>query len=278
MSTYKRYQQARDAAWRALLLLKDKKLPVDAEALARQAGVDIAPYPLSDTEPRLYAMAQKAGGGACVSLRFRGVWHIFLREMDAPRRRFSVAHELGHLFLEHETVSLTPGIRSFRSRENAGDLMDDPESLDDYAADIFAIRLLAPACLLHELRVDTPGGIMRLCGLPPRAAALRAERMELLNQRDAYFTHPLEKQVRDAFLPFLREKAALNPGAPVNAPVRLLTALPKMRKDAPDGPEMQANEAAEARENKRPRKKRLLWLLVPGALLLAAILFFILRP
>ena len=64
--------------------------------------------------------------------------------------------------------------------------MEDPQEMTDYAADIFAIRLLAPACLLHELGVDTPEGIMALCGLPPKAAALRAERMKLLNQRNAF--------------------------------------------------------------------------------------------
>jgi hypothetical protein len=97
-------------------------------------------------------------------------------------------------------------VRTYISRENEGDLLDNPQELDDYAADIFAIRLLAPACLLHELHVDSLGGIMNLCGMPTKAEALRAERMELLNQRDAFFIHPLERQVRDQFLPFLNEK------------------------------------------------------------------------
>ena len=117
-----------------------------------------------------------------------------------------MAHELGHLLLGHGTRSLAPGVRAFESRENQGDLMEDPESLDDYAADIFAIRLLAPACVLHEMRLDRSGPIMALCGLPPRAAAMRAERMQLLNERDVFYNHPLERQVRDQFLPFLRSR------------------------------------------------------------------------
>jgi len=277
MGSYDRYRQARDTAWRALLLLEEKRLPVDVEALARQAGIDIAPYPASDREPRLYAMAQKAGGGACVSLRFQGGWHIFLREMDAAHRRFSIAHELGHVFLEHQTVSIARGVRAFLGRENAGDLMDDPESPEDRDADTFAIRLLSPACLLHELHVDTPGGINRLCGLPPRAAAARAERMELLNQRDAFFTHPLETQVRDAFLPFLREKAALNPGTPVRAPIRPLMIAPVKRPEGGEDREAPAGETTEPGERKRPGA-RLLWPLALGALAAAATLFFILRP
>ena len=208
VSTYRRYQDARDTAWRALLQLERKRLPVDAEALARQAGVEIHAFP-GKGEERLRRLVLMAGDGPCVSLRIRGQWHIFLREdrLDDSRRRFSVAHELGHLFLGHATRRLAPGVRAFESRDNPGDLLEDPESLEDYAADIFAIRLLAPACLLHEMRVDQAGNIRTLCGLPPRAAALRAERMALLNQRDAFYNHPLERQVRDQFLSYLRGRA-----------------------------------------------------------------------
>lgn len=279
MSTYRRYQQARDTAWRALLRLEEKRLPVDAEALARLVGVEIAPYPISDSEPRLYALVQKAGGGRCVSLRIRGRWYVFLREMSAPERRFSVAHELGHLFLNHETYAVSPGVRAYLGRENAGDLMDDPRHLDDYAADIFAIRLLAPACVLHEMHVDTPGGIMRLCGLPPRAAAMRAERMQLLNQRDAFFTHPLERQVRDAFMPYLTEKTALNTGAPVRGPVRPLL-IPAREKPIRAARREETKDAPEREGAARParRRKALLPAVIAGIAVIAALtLFFALR-
>ena len=223
--TYRQYQEARDTAWRALLHVRDKRLPIDAEGLARDVGLHVAPLPDVREQPRLAALIQKAGKGNGVSLRIRGEWHLFLAPMTEDRRRFFVAHELGHLLLAHETRVLSPGVRCFADAGNAGDLMEEPESPLDYAADIFAIRLLAPACLLHELRVDTPGGISALCGLPPRAAALRAERMQLLDQRDAFFTHPLEKQVRDRFLPFIRAANGLAaPAAVRQAPV--MTPLP----------------------------------------------------
>ena len=201
MSTYRRYQEARDAAWQALLLLPEKRLPVDAEALAREMGVEVLSR-AEEKDPALLSLLRQAGTGACVSLRAQGQWRVYLRkeQLSDSQRRFSVAHELGHLFLCHPTRGLAPGVRAFESRENAGDLIEDPLSLDDYAADIFAIRLLAPACVLHELRLDQLGPITALCGLPPRAAALRAERMELLNRRDA-------------FLPFLREYSAVRAGA-----------------------------------------------------------------
>lgn len=208
MNTYRRYQDARDMAWRALLQLKEKRLPVDALSLARDQGIEIHPFIPDGKQPRLEQLLQKTGEGNCKSLKIQGRWHIFYdpRKLDESGVRFAVAHELGHFFLSHETRPLAPGVRCYQGLENEGDLLENPQELDDYAADIFAIRLLAPACVLHELHLDSQGGIMALCGMPGKAAALRAERMELLNQRDAFFTHPLERQVRDQFLPFLNEK------------------------------------------------------------------------
>ncbi|MBQ7654903.1 MAG: ImmA/IrrE family metallo-endopeptidase [Clostridia bacterium] len=207
MSTYRQYQDARDAAWRALLELPEKKLPVDVDALAKKMGVEIHPFPGREQQ-RLYALVNKAARGPCVSLRIRRNWHIFLREkaLDESHRRFAIAHELGHLFLLHDTEILTPGVRCFAGRENIGDVLDDPQELEDYTADLFAVRLLSPACLLHEMHMDSSGDIMRLCGLPPHAAMIRAERMELLNERDVYYTHMLEAKVRNAFLPWLNSR------------------------------------------------------------------------
>lgn len=266
MSTYRLYREARDTAWRALLRLPEKRLPVDAEALARQIGVECHPFPDPAAEPRLSALVARVGRGRCASLRLRGTWHIFLREdaLSDAERSFAIAHELGHLLLGHGTRVVSPGVRAFVSRENEGDLMEEPESLEDYAADIFAIRLLAPACVLHELHAEQSGDIMALCGLPPKAAALRAERMQLLNERNAYFSHPLERQVRDAFLPFLRSQSAAGMDA-LQAPE-----TPALLHPIPEA------EKAEARKEGASRYPR--WLL-PAAIgcALAALLFFLLR-
>lgn len=219
MSTYRDYQDARDTAWRALLDLPEKKLPADVDALAKRLGVEIHPFPGKEQE-RLYSLVRRAAEGPCVSLRIRRSWHIFIlpKALDENQRRFAIAHELGHLLLGHQTETLAPGVRCFAARENAGDVMEDTQELDTYTADLFAVRLLAPACLLHELHVDSSGGIISLCGLPPHAAAIRAERMELLNERDVYYTHILETKVRNAFLPWLNSRRF---PAPENAGVKL---------------------------------------------------------
>ena len=213
MSTYRRYQEARNAAWRALLRIPEKTLPIDPEALAALLGVDVLPFPDPRESPRLAGLAGQIN--PCVSLRIGGKWRIFLREgaLDERQRRFALAHELGHVLLGHETRLLAPGVAAFSAPENRGDLIPDPQDQDAADADVFALRLLAPACLLHEMGLHTPQRIGTVCGLPPLAAAARAERMALLNQRNAFFTHPLERKVRNSFLPYLRAgKAAAEPG------------------------------------------------------------------
>jgi len=208
MDTYQRYRLARDAAWRTLLRLPEKRLPADVRALFSLLRIEILPFPRAEEEPKLWEILRRAGNNSCVSLKIGGVWQVFLREntWDESRERFALAHELGHMILHHSVYGIAPGVYAFSAPENQGDLMDDPQDMEDNEADMFAIRLLAPACVLHEMHLDTPGNIGNFCGLPPRAAAMRAERMELLNERDAFFTHPMERQVQNAFLPFIREK------------------------------------------------------------------------
>ena len=217
MSTYQRYQKARDTAWRTLLRFQVSRLPLDMPELARKTGIAVLPFPDSGEAPKLLALIRQAGKGNCVSLRIRGAWQIFLfpGAFDENETRFALAHELGHIILGHETYALAAGVRAFRSNENAGDLLEDPLSPDDYIADIFAIRLLSPACVLHALGVHQPGAIANLCGLPPQAAAQRAARMGVLNQRNAFFTHPLERQVWMQFQPFIQARLFPSPVNPV---------------------------------------------------------------
>ena len=256
-STYRQYQEARDTAWRALLRMPEKRLPVDSEALAGLLGVEIHPFPDRQENGRLWTLANQVRG-VCVSLRVQGAWHIFVRDeaLDDAQRRFAVAHELGHLLLGAKTRSLAPGVRCFDSEDNQGDLIEDSQETADYAADIFAIRLLAPACLLHELDVDTSGGIMALCGLPPRAAALRAERMALLTQRNVFYTNPLERQVRDAFRPWLLSRMTI-------AMPKRAVPLPLPERRRPEQPEKER----EARFQPHWRKRAIAVLLLAAALI-----------
>ena len=264
MSTYRRYQKARNTAWRALLRLDEKCLPVDASALAERLGVCVHPWPDPAENVRLSALASQVSG-ACVSLRIEGTWHFFLRRegLNPNQARFAVAHELGHLLLHHAVIPLAPGVYRFASEENAADVIDAPRDLMDQDADIFAVRLLAPAFLLHETGVDTAEGIAALCGLPPHAAEMRADRMVILNERNVFYKDALERQARRAFDPWLSARANKNASFPARA-VPLILPL--------------REKAAEAKEQGRRalnRPRILRWVFF-AAITAALIAFFLL--
>lgn len=234
---------------------------MDAEGLAKGLGLEIHPLEEARDQPRLCALMDQTAGGVCVSLKIEGQWHLFLSDRaDDARRRFAVAHELGHLLTEGPTRLLAPGVRGFVTGKSTGDLMDETEGTPDYAADIFAIRLLAPACVLHELHIDSPGAIAGLCGLPPRAAAFRGERMTLLNRRDAYYTSHLERQVRFRFRPVIQ--AHLYAGTSPGGRRVLPAAVPKPRKSEKEAP---------------PKQSRLLILLILGGAAAGIGAFLLLR-
>lgn len=102
-----------------------------------------------------------------------------MRDTDPlPIQRYTIAHEIGHILLG----------------ENS------PED----AAERFAIGILAPACVLHALRVERAEDIAKLCNISITAASHRAERMKILNKRDKFLTHPLEEQVFEQFEQFIQ--------------------------------------------------------------------------
>lgn len=107
--------------------------------------------------------------------------------------RFTVAHELGHIFLGHELQRLKyADVEEFKRK---------PKS--EQQADQFALRLLCPACVLCGLDLHTTDEIADICRVPHDAAKIRAERMELLYQRSKFLTSPLEQEVYENFKDFV---------------------------------------------------------------------------
>ena len=188
---YKTYKNTRDAVWRILLDCGVTRLPVDLNCICRQLGVGV--YRYKDIKGLPDTTLQAEG-----LLYFQDNMPVILYNQDKPavRIRFTVAHELGHLILGH----VASGEQGIVRREQWK--IDDPI---ETAANQFAIRLLAPACVLWGLGADTPEEIVRWCGISLQAARLRAERMTMLYQRGKFLTSPLERRVYAQFLPFIRE-------------------------------------------------------------------------
>ena len=82
---------------------------------------------------------------------------IYLNESKGTiqRRRFTLAHELGHIVLDHP---INPII--YRNSE-----VDENQSPTEIQANIFARDLLMPAGVLAKLHVTTVDEIMQICNV-----------------------------------------------------------------------------------------------------------------
>lgn len=181
---YGDYQKARDLAWQILRREKIRALPVDVVEICRRLGIKV----LEHAE-----LAPEVGDGlSCV---LAGEPYIFIRPGQSRQRcRFTVAHELGHVLLGH--------VGKYRLVNREPSPQDDPV---EQAANIFAARLLAPACVLWGCRVSSAAEIAALCDISPTAAGVRWERMQILLTRGKFLTSPMERKVYRQFKGYIKE-------------------------------------------------------------------------
>lgn len=179
---YKLYQRSRDLAWEILLREGVRELPVDVLALCRRLGVRVVWYD-----------GTREGAGDGFSVIVDGVPHICIeRGKSVQRTRFTVAHELGHILLGHV------GVHTLVNREPS--VKDNPV---EQAANVFAARLLAPACVLWGCGVCSRAEIAALCGISDTAAGYRWARMQTLFERGKFCQSPVERRVYHSFSRFI---------------------------------------------------------------------------
>ena len=179
---YREYQNSRNAAWQVLIDCRVTQLPVRVTGICKHIGVPVRSY----TPPG-------GGDGCSVVLGGRPVILISDRPPTA-RRRFTAAHELGHIMLGHL------GECGLLCREEEGN-----NSPLEQSANAFAARLLAPSCVLWGCGVTSAEEIRALCDISRTAAELRWQRLQQLYRRGRFLRHPLERQVYRQFAPYIRE-------------------------------------------------------------------------
>ena len=174
------YQNARDQVWALLIQQNIRELPVRVSGICRDLGMSVKT--LDD--------AKSDGYSAVVDGR---PVIVISTACTVQRQRFTLAHELGHVILGH--------VDRYRliNREPSPD--DNPI---EQAANVFASRLLAPACVLWGCNAKTPEQIAELCDISLQAATYRAERMKLLYERGRFLTSPLERQVYEQFSNYIK--------------------------------------------------------------------------
>lgn len=158
---YGKYKNARNASWQCILDCDIQELPVrltniiektDNVKLIKNSQVDLLHHDVSG-----------------MTILNSDTFNIIYNDTEPSTRcRFTIAHELGHIFLGHLMINKT-AYRTFQ-------LSDENE----IAANVFVRDLLAPACVLHELHALQAADIARLCNISLEAATYREARLKEL--------------------------------------------------------------------------------------------------
>lgn len=176
MYIYESYKKARSKTWDVLAECGVSALPIDLWVIANYYEIPIytySNYPLL----HLFQVDKKKDDG--FSIKMHGVKTILINDKKGTqnRRRFTVAHELGHCLLDHP-------LEQILHRNNEG---DGKTSILEYEANIFARDLLMPAIVLAKLGINTPQQIIELCNVSMKSAEIRCERLKELHQREEKF-------------------------------------------------------------------------------------------
>ena len=193
---YENYKKSRNAAWKILIACRVDALPVDLNAVLRHLDVRVYAYSRGRELLEAAGLTEAAKQVSGFTF-FAGAQPVILyNDTELPQRiRFTVAHELGHLVLGH----VRPGEHTRQNREpQPGD------SPMEQAANRFAADLLAPACVQWGLDLHRAEDIARVCKISIQAARYRAERMEVLYQRNKFLLHPLERAVYRQFEQYIK--------------------------------------------------------------------------
>ncbi|MGM9551963.1 MAG: ImmA/IrrE family metallo-endopeptidase [Clostridia bacterium] len=199
---YNRYKEARNAAWQVLIDNEIKELPVPLTQIAKNNGITIVKNREANMLP---------AGVSGMSILENGKWYIVYNDKENPgRRRFTIAHEMGHIFLGHELKGAHQ--RTFACLNTSSTASGPPSpqgegsrQQEEIDADSFAVRLLSPACVLWGMGLHSPEEIAKVCGLSRTAAEHRAKRMEVLYERNKFLSSPLERKVWENFKDYIRQ-------------------------------------------------------------------------
>ena len=171
---YGAYKKARNASWQFLIENKVDSLPVNVVQIVGNNGITL----LKNNH-----VHELKCGEAGISVFDGNQWFIIYDDsLPFERKRFTIAHELGHIVLGH------PLVVGFHAR-TTGKKLPQTES----EANIFASRFLAPACVLWGLNAHTAAEISHFCKISTEAAGIRAKRMAELYERNMFLTSPLKR-------------------------------------------------------------------------------------
>lgn len=169
---YEVYKNVRNASWQCLIDCKISSLPTSLFQICQHFGIKVV------GNSKLTVNKLALGEKAMKTIVNDQCYIIVDDELPMAVQRYSIAHEIGHILL--------------------GD--------GEYEAERFAIDVLAPACVLWGLDLHSAEDIARACNISITSARIRAERMEILYERNMFLSHPLERKVFEQFRDFINKQ------------------------------------------------------------------------
>ena len=191
---YESYKKARNLSWEILLTAGITSLPVDLNKVLKTVNIKAILYcdAFFDTD----SPGLRGSDGFVTKIGDKKAIYLNENKGTIQRRRFTLAHELGHIVLDHP---INPII--YRNSE-----IDEGQKPEEVQANIFARDLLMPAGVLAKLHVTTVDEIMQICNVSYTSARIRLERLTELYKRNKFGVHPLERQGISQFKDFISSK------------------------------------------------------------------------
>lgn len=187
--SYHTYTRSRDASWQFLIDNNITALPLAFHDVCTANNIKLYRY-IGES----YFKSNERG----VAFKEGSRFNIFVNGTDELQvQRYTIAHEMGHIFLGHITGD--------KVHARISGLKPALSGSSEYQAERFAAGILAPACVLWGLGIHSAKDIAELCIIPLEEARRRAARMRELYKRDAFLKSPLEKKVFEQFESFITE-------------------------------------------------------------------------
>lgn len=187
--SYGTYRKRRSAAWQCLIDCQIDRLPVSVSHITRQMNIGLYEYGANAKLISGSGLGELLHASGFAYMDPNGKMMIFYNEaLSRQEIRCTIAHELGHVLLGHMGADAP-----------LGQLLSPADSKLEMEADSFAVRILAPSCVLWGKGAYTAKAISSLCDISMDFAKNRASRMRILRKRNVWLKAPLEQQVYRQF-------------------------------------------------------------------------------
>ena len=164
------YKKIRDLAWNILIKNGVSELPVNIYKICKQEGINVFSYKVSESFIESMGLTEEAELNDAFSM---GNTIFYNEEKSEQRRRFSIAHELGHILL-HSDIEF----KIYNREPLPCELPIEAE------ANAFAARILAPLCVLQFLNLNSAREISEVCNISYTAAEARFSRLCEIRKRN----------------------------------------------------------------------------------------------